>query len=95
MLDGTVYQALGDGRVIVADDKTAVPYGTVTYFDDDVALELRDVKNRDSFEKILNDEVKKCGDDDPEFHQMNLAKDMSKDIKSAEHDTQANMNKED
>ncbi len=200
MLDGTVYQALGDGRVIVADDKTAVPYGTVTYFDDDVALELRDVKNKNSFEKILNDEVKKCGEnsfymiklhtvfssvlfrseygsqkpyptlvealkgkqteftaknikgtlvglycpnymgglntpgwhfhfisddkkqgghilelslkqgtvlfdktdkftmilhDDPEFHQMNLAKDMSKDIKSAEHDTQANMNKED
>lgn len=200
MLDGTVYQALGDGRVIVADDKTAVPYGTVTYFDDDVALELRDVKNKDSFEKILNDEVKKCGEnsfymiklhtvfssvlfrseygsqkpyptlvealkgkqteftaknikgtlvglycpnymgglntpgwhfhfisddkkqgghilelslkqgtvlfdktdkftmilhEDPEFHQMNLAKDMSKDIKSAEHDTQANMNKED
>ena len=26
MLDGTVYQALGDGRVIVADDKTAVPW---------------------------------------------------------------------
>ena len=27
------------------------------------------------------------------FHEMNLAKDMSKDIKSAEHDTQSAMNK--
>ena len=32
---------------------------------------------------------------DPQFHQMNLAKDMSKDIQSAEHDTQAAMNEED
>lgn len=199
MLDGTVYQALGDGRVIVADDKTAVPYGTVTYFDDDVALNLNDIRDKAAFEKALDEQVKKCGEnsfymiklhtefasvlfrseygsqkpyptlvealkgkqteftarnikgtvvglycpnymgglntpgwhfhfisddkkqgghilelslkqgtvlfdktdkftmilhDDPQFHQFNLAKDMSKDIKSAEHDTQANMNKE-
>ena len=34
VLDGTVYQALGDGRVVVADDKVVVPYATVTMFDD-------------------------------------------------------------
>ncbi|WP_027406126.1 acetolactate decarboxylase [Anaerovibrio sp. RM50] len=198
MLDGTVYQALGDGRVIVADDKTAVPYATVTYFDDDVALDLKDIGDKAAFEKALNEEVKKCGEnsfymiklhtefssilfrseygsqkpyptlvealkgkqteftannirgtlvglycpnymaglnspgwhfhfisddrkqgghilelslkrgtvlldktdkftmiihDDPHFHEFNLAKDMSKDIRSAEQDTQANMNK--
>ncbi|MCR5559102.1 MAG: acetolactate decarboxylase [Schwartzia sp.] len=198
MLDGTVYQALGDGRVVVADDRTAVPYATVTYFDDDIHVGMKDVKDKESFEKLLNAEVKKCGEnsfymiklhtefssilfrseygsrkpyptlvealkgkqteftaqnikgtlvglycpnymgglntpgwhfhfisddrqqgghilelslkegtveidktdkftmilhDDPEFHRMNLAKDMSKDIKSAEHDTQSDMNK--
>lgn len=39
----------------------------------------------DKFTMILHD--------DPEFHRMNLAKDMSKDIKSAEHDIQSDMNK--
>ena len=199
MLNGTVYQALGDGQVVVADDKVAVPYATVTYFDDDISVVLKDVKDKEAFEKILNEEVKKCGEnsfymiklhtefssvlfrseygsqkpyptlvealkgkqteftahniegtlvglycpnymgglntpgwhfhfisddreqgghilelslkegvveldktdkftmvlhDDPQFHEMNLAKDMSKDIKSAEHDTQSDMNKE-
>ncbi|MBR3458045.1 MAG: acetolactate decarboxylase, partial [Selenomonadaceae bacterium] len=37
MLGGTVYQALGDGRVVVADDTVAVPYATVTYFDNDLS----------------------------------------------------------
>ena len=198
MLDGTVYQALGDGRVVVAGDKVAVPYATVTYFDNDISVDLKDVKDKAAFEKILNEEVKKCGENsfymiklhtefssvlfrseygsqkpyptlvealkgkqteftaknikgilvglycpnymgglntpgwhfhfisddrkqgghilelsvkkgtveldktdkftmiihnDPQFHEMNLAKDMSKDIKSAEHDTQAAMKK--
>ena len=198
MLDGTVYQALGDGRVAVADDKVVVPYATVTYFDNDISVRLSEVKDKAAFEKILNDEVKKCGEnsfymiklhtefssvlfrseygsqkpyptlvealkgkqteftaknikgtlvglycpnymgglnstgwhfhfisddrkqgghilelslkqgivefdktdkftmilhDDKEFHEMNLAKDMSKDIRSAEQDTQSDMNK--
>ena len=62
MLDGTVYQALGDGRVVVADDKVAVPYATVTYFDHELSLGLNDVKDKAAFEKILNEEVKKCGE---------------------------------
>lgn len=200
MLGGTVYQALGDGRVVVADDEVAVPYATVTYFDNDHSVQLSDVRDKAAFEKIMDEEVKKCGENsfymiklhtvfssvlfrseygsqkpyptlvealkgkqteftaqnikgtlvglycpnymgglntpgwhfhfisddkkqgghilelslkegtveldktdkftmilhnDPQFHQMNLAKDMSKDIKSAEHDTQSDMNKED
>ena len=62
MLDGTVYQALGDGRVVVADDKVAVPYATVTYFDHELSLGLNDVNDKAAFEKILNEEVKKCGE---------------------------------
>lgn len=200
MLDGIVYQALGDGRVVEADNKVAVPYATVTYFDNDLSLELKDVRDKEAFEKILNEEVKKCGENsfymiklhtefssvlfrseygsqmpyptlvealkgkqteftannikgtivglycpnymgglntpgwhfhfisddrkqgghilelslkqgtvefdktdkftmilhnDPQFHEMNLAKDMSKDINSAEHDTQSDMNQKD
>lgn len=55
-------QALGDGRVVVADDKVAVPYATVTYFDHELSLGLNDVKDKAAFEKILNEEVKKCGE---------------------------------
>ena len=62
MLDGTVYQALGNGQVVVADDKVAVPYATVTHFDNDLSIALKDVKDKAAFEKILNAEVKKCGE---------------------------------
>ncbi|MCR5756752.1 MAG: acetolactate decarboxylase [Selenomonas sp.] len=61
VLDGTVYQALGSGKVVVADDKTLVPYGTVTYFDNDLSLDLKDVQNKETLEKLLNEEVNKCG----------------------------------
>lgn len=61
MLDGTVYQALGDGRVVVADDQEAVPYATVTYFDNDVSVRLSDVKDKAAFEKILDEKVKEFG----------------------------------
>ena len=35
MLGGTIYQALGDGRVAADDDKAAVPYAAVTYLADE------------------------------------------------------------
>ncbi len=61
VLDGTVYQALGNGKVVVADDKTIVPYATVTYFDHDISLELKDVQDKGALEKVLDEEVQKCG----------------------------------
>lgn len=61
VLDGTVYQALGDGRVVVAQDKTVVPYATVTHFDNDISVKLSNVKNKAAFEAALNQEVGKCG----------------------------------
>lgn len=61
VLDGVVYQALGDGRVIVAPDSTIIPYATVTYFDADIAVELKNVKNKADFEKALNKAVHKHG----------------------------------
>lgn len=61
VLDGKVYQVLGDGRVIVAPDKTIIPYATVTFFDQDRAVKLKDIKDKAAFEKILNEEVQNLG----------------------------------
>ena len=62
VLDGTVYQALGDGRVVVADDKVIVPYATVTVFDNDISLDLKNIADKAAFEKALNKMVKQCGE---------------------------------
>ena len=61
VLDGKVYQALGDGRVIVAPDKTIIPYATVTFFDKDIPVKLENVKNKADLEEALNKEVHKHG----------------------------------
>lgn len=61
VLDGTVYQALGDGRVIVSPDKTIIPYATVTFFDNDIAVGLKNIKNKADFESALNAAVQKHG----------------------------------
>ena len=61
VLDGKVYQALGDGRVIVCPDETIIPYATVTFFDKDIAVKLENIKNKAALEKALNEAVKKHG----------------------------------
>lgn len=61
VLDGKVYQALGDGRVIEAPDKTIIPYATVTFFDQDIAVSLKDIKDKAAFEQVLNAAVQKHG----------------------------------
>ena len=61
VLDGTVYQALGDGRVIVSPDKTIIPYATVTFFDNDITVGLKNIKNKADFESALNAAVQKHG----------------------------------
>ena len=40
VLNGTVYQALGDGSVQEAADDETVPFSNVTFFDKDGSLEL-------------------------------------------------------
>ena len=59
--DGVVYQALGDGRILVCPDNTIIPYATVTFFDKDIAVKLANVKNKAEFEKALNVAVQKNG----------------------------------
>lgn len=52
-LDGVVYQALGDGRVVVAPDNTIVPYATVMFFNKDIPVELQNIKNKADLEEGL------------------------------------------
>ena len=61
VLNGKVYQALGDGTVFVAPDKTIIPYATVTFFDPDISVKLKDINNKKDFENALNAEVQKEG----------------------------------
>ena len=86
MLDGTVYQALGNGQVVVADDKVAVPYATVTHFDNDLSIALKDVKDKAAFEKILNAEVKKCGENS--FYMIKLHTEFSSVLFRSEYGSQ-------
>ncbi len=60
-LDGVIYQALGDGTVIVAPDTTIIPYATVTFFDNDYEVKVTDIKNKADFEKVMNAVVKEHG----------------------------------
>ena len=62
VLDGTVYQALGDGRVVVAPDTEIIPFANVTYFDNDISIKLSNIADKASLEKILNQAVKEQGE---------------------------------
>ena len=86
MLDVTVYQALGDGRVVVADDQEAVPYATVTYFDNDVSVRLSDVKDKAAFEKILDEKVKEFGENS--FYMIRLHTEFSSVLFRSEYGSQ-------
>ena len=61
VLDGKMYQALGDGRVIVTPDSAIIPYATVTFFDKDIPVALQNVKNKAALEKELNRYVQQWG----------------------------------
>ena len=49
VLDGTVFQARYDGSVQTADDKTGVPFATVTFFDSDIQ---QVIEKADSLEEL-------------------------------------------
>lgn len=61
VLDGTVYQALGDGTVQKAAANETVPFSNVTFFDSDVKVDLSDVKNIDALKEKLNETVEEKG----------------------------------
>lgn len=61
VLDGTVYQALGDGTVQVADDNETVPFSNVTFFDKDGSVELSDINDINALKEKLNAMVEENG----------------------------------
>ena len=61
VLDGTVYQALGDGSVQVAADDETVPFSNVTFFDQDGSLELSDINDINALKEKLDSIVEENG----------------------------------
>ena len=61
VLDGTVYQALGDGTVQVAADDETVPFSNVTFFDKDGSVELSDINDVNALKEKLNAMVEENG----------------------------------
>ncbi|MBR1494330.1 MAG: acetolactate decarboxylase [Acidaminococcaceae bacterium] len=62
VLDGKVYQALGSGEVVIADDKDTVPFSNVTFFDKDFTLPMKDIADKEALEGKLNQVVKEKGE---------------------------------
>ncbi len=54
VLDGVVYQALGDGSVIIADDNELIPFANISYFDNDEQVDLDEDMNGEDIESFLN-----------------------------------------
>ena len=61
VIDGKVYQALGDGSVKEAADDETVPFSNVTFFDNDVSVDLKDIKDMASFKSELDKTVNDKG----------------------------------
>ena len=61
VLDGTVYQALGSGKVVVAPDTEIIPFSNVTFFDKDISVTLSNIADKASLEKVLNRAVQENG----------------------------------
>lgn len=57
VLDGCVYQALGDGTVVVADDSGTTPFSTVTWFDADLCPEIQPFDSLSGLESQLDSAV--------------------------------------
>lgn len=57
VLDGIVYQALGDGSVITADDNELIPFANISYFDNDEEIVLEKEMNEKEVETFLNEKL--------------------------------------
>ncbi len=61
VLDGKVYQALGDGSVKEADENETVPFSNVTFFDEDITVSLSQTDNINSLKDTLTKTVNENG----------------------------------
>ena len=61
VLDGVVYQAIGDGSVVVPADDETVPFSNVTFFEEDLTLPLSAIPDTASLQATLNEIVESNG----------------------------------
>ena len=61
VLDGVVYQAIGDGSVVVPADDETVPFSNVTFFEEDLVLPLSATPDMASLQATLNEIVSEHG----------------------------------
>ncbi len=61
VLDGVVYQATGDGSVVVPADDETVPFSNVTFFEEDMTLPLSDIADMAALQAALNEVVRERG----------------------------------
>ena len=61
VLNGTIYQALGSGKVVVVPDQEIIPFANVTFFDKDISVKLLDIADKAALEKVLNRAVQENG----------------------------------
>ena len=61
VLNGTIYQALGSGKVVVVPDKEIIPFANVTFFDKDISVKLLDIADKAALERALNQAVQQHG----------------------------------
>ncbi|MCR4662921.1 MAG: acetolactate decarboxylase [Endomicrobiaceae bacterium] len=61
MVDGVVYQAIHDSSILVPDNNAAIPYATVTFFNNDISFELENVSSMENLKEQLNKIVNENG----------------------------------
>jgi len=61
VLDGVVYQAIGDGSVVIPDDDETVPFSNVTFFEEDISLPVSGIEDMASLQAVLNEAVSEHG----------------------------------
>ena len=86
VLDGKVYQALGDGSVKEADENETVPFSNVTFFDSDIKETLSDIENVDALKAALDKIVDENGRNmfyfvriDGDFEKMNVRSELKQE----------------
>ncbi len=86
VLDGKVYQALGDGTVQKAADDETVPFSNVTFFDSDEKEEISKIKDINALKDILTKTVEKNGKNmfcfvklSGEFEKMNVRSELKQE----------------
>ena len=61
VLDGKIYQAVSDGSVNEVTSGETIPFGNVTFFEEDIKEELSDLADIDSVKETLDNVVQQNG----------------------------------